>query len=330
MTVGLVLLAYALGLGSLRRLGSRPNGWLARSPRIGATLLLAAAWSVVAALFLAGLTIALPATALSSGLSDLVGACIVRLRTAYLTPGGAAAAGAGVTLSVTIAVRTAWASIAVTRARCAERRRQHALLTTCGTRRADLDAVVVDSPECVAYCVAGRVPTVVVTTGVVDLLNAEQLRAVLAHEHAHGRAGHHRLLTAAAVAGRALPELALPRALPGRVRNLLELHADETAAGQHASEQLATALVAMATRRGRAADRSVAALAATGSDMVARIDRLLTPPATPSRRARAGLRAAVVALSMIPLLVALAPAEVAATQPPVRQAVLAAGSPSAQ
>src|SRR3954452_9986238 len=106
MTVGAALLSYAavLGLiGGSRAVARRQASWLARSPRLGATLLVAAAWSAVTAVFLAGLTVALPATALSSGLSDVLGACILRLRAAYATPGGAAVAGAGLTLSATIA-----------------------------------------------------------------------------------------------------------------------------------------------------------------------------------------------------------------------------------
>src|SRR5664279_5108298 len=107
MTVGAALLVYAATLGVLGPLAARHSAWLARAPRLGATVVLAAAWSVLTALFLAGLTVALPGTALSSGLSDLLGACILRLRAAYVTPGGAAVSGAGLTLSGAIVVRVA-------------------------------------------------------------------------------------------------------------------------------------------------------------------------------------------------------------------------------
>ena len=50
---------------------------------------LAAAWSLVAALGLRGLALAVHATALGCGLSQLIGACVLRLRDNYATPGGA-------------------------------------------------------------------------------------------------------------------------------------------------------------------------------------------------------------------------------------------------
>jgi hypothetical protein len=107
MTVGAGLLLYAVVLGTLGPLAYRRDGWLSRAPRLGSTVLLAAAWSVLAALFLAGLTVAVPGTVLSNGLSDALGACLVRLRTAYATPGGAAAAAAGLTLTGVVVLRVA-------------------------------------------------------------------------------------------------------------------------------------------------------------------------------------------------------------------------------
>jgi hypothetical protein len=92
VTVAAVLLAYAAGAGTA---GARLLGrarWPARAPLPAIVTYLAAAWSVVAALGLAGLTLAVYATALGGGLSQLIGACVLRLRDAYATPGGAAAA----------------------------------------------------------------------------------------------------------------------------------------------------------------------------------------------------------------------------------------------
>jgi Zn-dependent protease with chaperone function len=322
MTVGAALLGYAAVLGALGPLLYRHDGWLARAPRLGATLLLAVAWSILVALFLAGLTIALPGTALSSGLSHLLDACILRLRAAYVTPGGAAAAGAGLTLSAAIATRTGWALATVVRGRRAERRRQRTLIALCGRRTPSRGAVILDQPQPAAYCVAGRTNAVVVTSGALDLLTPEQVAAVLAHEQAHRQGRHHRALAAAALAERALPELPLMRQLPRQVRRLLELHADDTAARGHDPQTLATALVAFASAQaGRPAGVTPAsALAAADGDTAERIRRLILPPTTLSRRRRRTVRAAVAAFGVIPLLVALTPAAIAANQPPVRQA----------
>ena len=324
MTVGVALLLYAAVLGGLGRVITRHDGWLTRAPRLGATLLLAAAWSVLGALFLAGLTIALPGTVLSSGLSDLLGACILRMRAAYVTPGGAAAAGAGLSLSAAMAARTVWAGLAVVRMRLAERRRQRLLIALCGRRPPSREAVVLDRPEPAAYCLAGRTDPVVLTTGVVQLLSPEQLGAVLAHEQAHRSERHHRLLAAAALAARALPELPFMAHLPREVRRLLEMHADDVAADSHDPDALASALVTMATARSSrrvpfAPDAALAALAAADTDTATRIRRLLVPPAKLSPRRRGTVRTAAAAVGLVPLLLALTPAAVAATEPPVRQ-----------
>jgi len=321
MTVGVALLAYAAVLGALGPVAHNHDGWLVRAPRLGASLLLAAAWSVLAALFLAGLTLALADTALSIGLSHLLGACILRLRAAYVTPGGAAAAGAGLTLSGVIALRVIWALIRVVIARRAERRRQRILVALCGRQASKRDAVILDQPQPAVYCLPGREKTVILTSGTIELLTRPQLAAVLAHEQAHLGARHHRLLAAAALAGSAVPELPLMRDLPSQVRRLLEMHADDLAASRHDPEILATALVAVATGQSARGSGTVpsAALAAADSDTAARIRRLLLPPATLSPRRRRTARAAVAAFALIPLLVALTPAAVAASQAPVRQ-----------
>jgi len=86
--VAAVLVAYAACLGML---GSRMLGrarWTSRAPLLAIVVYLAAGWSVMAAVGLAGLTLAVHATALGGGLSHLIGACVLRLRATYGTPVG--------------------------------------------------------------------------------------------------------------------------------------------------------------------------------------------------------------------------------------------------
>ena len=126
MTVAAVLLAYAACVGTL---GPRMLGrarWTARAPLLGIVTYLAAGWSVVAAVGLAGLTLAVHATALGGGLSHLIGACVRRLRDTYATPGGATVAGLGLVLAGAVVARTALTA-APTCAPSGGRR--------CGTRR---------------------------------------------------------------------------------------------------------------------------------------------------------------------------------------------------
>jgi hypothetical protein len=76
VTVATVLILYAACVGTL---GSRMLGratWPDRAPLLAIITYLAAAWSVAAALGLAGLTLAIHATALAGGLSSLIGACV--------------------------------------------------------------------------------------------------------------------------------------------------------------------------------------------------------------------------------------------------------------
>jgi hypothetical protein len=106
VTTAAILLVYAVGVGTVgARILARAS-WPAQAPLLAILTYLAAAWSVVTAIALAGLTLAVHATALGGALSQLIGACVLRLRATYATPGGIAAAGAGLVLTVAIAVRT--------------------------------------------------------------------------------------------------------------------------------------------------------------------------------------------------------------------------------
>ena len=104
---------------------------------------------------------------------------------------------------------------------------------------------------------------------------------MLAHEHAHLAARHHRWLTAAALVAQALPLVPLPRDAPALVGRLLEMDADELAATHHEPRVIASALVAVAASAvARATERPSGAPQITGgADALARVQRLLRPPA---------------------------------------------------
>jgi Zn-dependent protease with chaperone function len=303
MTVAVILLAYAACVGTL---GSRILGrarWTTAAPLLGIITYLAAAWSVVASLGLAGLSLAVHATALGGGLSQLIGACVLRLRAAYATPGGATVAGLGLSSAGALLVRTAITAAAHLRAV-----RRHAIehvqaARIVGHRDPVLGAVLVDHAQPTAYCVGGPHPTVIVTTGALRALNAGQLAAVLAHERAHLAGHHHRLLALARIGHRVLPFIPLMRDAAAQIERLVEMHADDAATADHDARPLATALVLLATGAGPALG-----LAAASTDAVQRIQRLLGP-AEPLSRARRGLlRAGAVAVALVPVLLALAPA----------------------
>ena len=306
MTVAAVLVLYAACVGTL---GARMLGratWPGRAPLLAIVTYLTAAWSVAAALGLAGLTLAIHATALAGGLSGLIGACVLRLRDAYATPGGATVAGLGLTLFGAVVARTAVAAITHLRAV-----RRHALqhaeaARLVGRREPILGAVLVDHAQPAAYCVSGPQPTVIVTTGALQALDPSQLDAVLAHERAHLAYHHHRLLAIARIASQVLPFIPLARDAATQIARLIEMHADDAATGSRDGEVLATALVALASTASPAPG-----LAAAATDAVQRIQRLLGPAEPLGRLRRQLLRAGAGALALTPVLLALTPAVVA-------------------
>jgi Zn-dependent protease with chaperone function len=301
-----VLVAYAVCVGTL---GARMLGrakWTARAPLLAMVTYLAAGWSVVAALGLAGLTLAVHTTALGGGLSHLIGACVLRLRATYATPGGAMVAGLGLTLAGAVVARTALT--AMTHLRAAGRQAlQHAQTARLvGRPEPALGATLVDHPQPAAYCVAGRHPTVVLTTGAVQALDADQLAAVLAHERAHLTGRHHRLIAMARIGRQVLPFVPLMRDADAQVARLAEMHADDAATRTCEPAPLATALVILA-----AGASPAPALAAAATDAVQRIQRMLGPAEPLGRTRRRLLRTTAAALALAPVLLALAPAVLA-------------------
>jgi bla regulator protein blaR1 len=306
VTVAAILLVYAASVGTA---GSRLLGrarWALRAPLLGIVIYLAAAWSVVAALGLAGLTLAVHATALGGVLSHLIGACVLRLRATYATPGGATVAGLGLTLAGAVIARTAVSAATHVRAarRQAVRHAQTARLV--GRPDPDLGVTLVDHAQPAAYCVAGPHPTVILTTAVLQALNPDQVDAVLAHERAHLASHHHRLLAGARIGRQILPFLPLMQDADTQITRLVEMHADDAATAGRNTGPLATALAVLAAAGGPAPG-----LAAATTDAVQRIQRLLRPTEPLSRLRRQLLGAGAAVLTVTPVLLALTPAIVA-------------------
>jgi Zn-dependent protease with chaperone function len=200
VTVAAALAAYAVCVGVLGpRLLGRAD-WTERAPRLGILTYLAAAWSVVAACGLAGLTLTVHATALGGGLSRLIGACVLRLRAEYATPGGGPVAWSGLTLTAAVAAWTAVTAVTHLRAVRGQAVRTAQAVRLVGRPEPDLGAVLVEHLQPAVYCVAGPHATVVMTTGALQALDPGQVDAVLAHERAHLACHHHRFLAIARLA----------------------------------------------------------------------------------------------------------------------------------
>lgn len=155
-----------------------------------------------------------------------------------------------------------------------QRNRHAELVNLVGRREPALGATLVEHATPTVYCLPGRTPQVVLSTGALATLTRAQLRAVLHHERAHIRGRHHLLTAAVGALARLLPALPLMRRLRTEVPLLLEMAADDRALRRCSREALATALYSMAAGQ---VPRS--ALAAGGPSAVLRMRRILTPQA---------------------------------------------------
>ncbi len=169
---------------------------------------------------------------------------------------------------------------------------QQLTAAAAGTAARPGDTLVLDAREPVAYCLPGRPATIVLTTGALAVLDAQQLCAVLAHERAH-IAGRHHLLTALTRGlGAVFSAVPLFTAGPRQVAQLAEMCADDTAARSVGRGPLVAALLAMGT----GAPVPMRALGATNHATLARVERLTAP----SGRARsAGRRLELAAVTLL-------------------------------
>jgi Zn-dependent protease with chaperone function len=247
-----ILLWQALGLswglaavGALAGLGARPTG---RGVAGGA---------------LAGAAGAARAAVLGSGPAML--AAIARL--AFLAAGAA------------LLALLCWVLLAASATVLLARRRHRALLRLLAHGDPKVPgALVVDSPAAAAYCVPGLRSAIVVSAGALDLLDAAELAAVLAHERAHLRERHDLVLLPFSALNRAFPRCRLVRQAHGSVALLVEMLADDRALRQRTARELATALIRVgASSAGPAPSGALAAVQAPDGETAARVARLLVP-----------------------------------------------------
>lgn len=174
--------------------------------------------------------------------------------------------------------------------------------------------LVLDAPQPAAYCVPGRPAAIVLTTGALAVLGPAQLGAVLAHERAHLAGRHHLMIWLTRVLAASFPGVPVFTRGPAEVARLAEMCADDVAARRTGRPALVAALLAM----GMGTAVPVAALAATGGQVTARVHRLLEPPPR-GRRARysAALAALTVLLATVSVLVAAFAGALAGHVPPL-------------
>lgn len=302
--VHLLLFALAVSVSAPRMLVGAD--WAYRSPRLGI-----AAWYAT--------LVAVGTAALGAVVSWLAPwrhadapVCVTWRWCMHAAAGGYGAAGRALFFTVVgfvaaFTLRVVTVAVRVARA-AAERRRRHMLtLNLAGRVAPDLGATVVEHPQPAAYVVAGHDRRVVVTTGALRHLAADELAAVLAHERAHAAGRHDLIVDGIRLLQHGLPKARLLVYARAELGRLVELLADDVATRAHTRISLARALVAMAgTEPAAVQDPPVAVLAATGGDAMARLQRLLTPPVPLPRQQRWALSAVLGLIAVAPaaLLVA--------------------------
>lgn len=270
----LVLYAGAVATGGARLLAGQP--WLDRVPRTAITVWLCALCSVLSAVALASVLLALDSLSVRDTLGDLIRACVMSFHQHYSDLPVVAMAGISL-----LAMATGWLGfhtmLHVVRTRRV-RRRQRELLTLLGSDHAIESVVLVDHPSSNVYCLPGEGGRIVVTTTAVRALTPEQLGAVIAHERAHLDGRHHLLTGVSGCLSTALPLVPLMRQARDSIAFLVERAADERACRRFPRDTLASAMLAVGTAT------APGATLGAGGHSVARRATLLATGAAPSRR----------------------------------------------
>jgi len=101
------LLVYALTMATLGGAWLRRVHWPERAPRLGVLAWQALSWSILAAVTLAGLVLAVPVSTVGGDLAAVLDACAMLLRQQYSTPGGVTAGVVGLVLTLGVTSRVA-------------------------------------------------------------------------------------------------------------------------------------------------------------------------------------------------------------------------------
>ncbi|GAA3644105.1 M56 family metallopeptidase [Streptomyces chitinivorans] len=179
-------------------------------------------------------------------------------------------------------------------------RARHArILRLVGRRSARLGVTLLDHETPAVYCLPGRSPEIVVSSGAVRALRAGELSAAVEHERAHLAGRHHLLFTAARALASVYRRLPLGSGLRHQVPLLLEMTADDHVLRRCTRQELAAALYETA-----AGQAPGGAFALGGASAVQRMNRILATDRPRCPVARGAFTVLASALAVIPLIAA--------------------------
>lgn len=303
MTAPLVLVLFAVATATSGPRYLLRAGWVQRSPHWGIWAWQAMSLAVALAIFLVGLTLALPLIPFGSHLAEVVRATHLDVTDHYTTPAGNGLATAALVATIFLVGRATTSLLGYARAASRQRSQHLEVLELVGTRDPG-GYTVIEHHIPLVYCLPGRCRIVVVTTAAMTALSPQELCSVLAHEGSHLRARHDLALLMADVLTRTFCGVRTFRTARDQVAALMEMQADDAARGAAGRRAMARALMTLSP----AAHPSSTT---TNSDGVAitRIRRLVGTT-TPSATLPQGVAVAMgtFALLAAPLGLALAPA----------------------
>lgn len=232
----------------------------------------------------------------TSGL-DLLERCLELL--ARTTEPVAVAGVLGLLALLASSARLAWCGVRHIWMSARERRAQRQRLALLARPlEAEPGVHVIDQKHVAAFCLPRRGRgEVYVTRAALAILSPIELAAVIEHERAHLRGRHAMAVSFATVLRMAFPFVPLFRAAAVATPRLVEMAADDAAAGRTDRHAVATSLLRLAE-----ATTPAGAFGAGGSTVVGRARRLVAP-APQMSRFRVGL---VVALALMVIAVPLA------------------------
>jgi hypothetical protein len=167
-----------------------------------------------------------------------------------------------------------------------------------------------DHPAPVAYCLPGAFRSVtVLSDGLLELLDANELRAVIEHERAHLQQQHALVLLSFRSWGNALPWFPIAHLAEIAVEALVEFIADDKARDVVDGRQLASAIAIIGSSGSSAgtpdADSPAGDLRVDTRVATTRIKRLVDGPPPLSSSARVAIRTAAAVLLLTPAVVLL-------------------------
>jgi Zn-dependent protease with chaperone function len=192
-----------------------------------------------------------------------------------------------------------------------QRRRHRQLVTLLGSPDpARPGTQLIDNAAPIAYCLPGARSITVFSAGLIQLLEPDELSAVIGHERAHVSQRHDLLLIAFRAWHMSLPWFPIAYRAEQEVGALVEMLADDQARRTAQDATLASAIALVAGAQAGVEDSLVdrpAMPVATAHQTRDRVRRLLEPRRTIAPGMRIGVGVIAVALIAVPTILLLLP-----------------------